>query len=306
MGNPRTIAPGSRAPSSLPRERRRGAAVSAVLLGTAVSAIGAPNAFAAASTAPSHGRTTCALAGDECQKAIAYANAHDGGAARVLAVEADVEAHGGATSRRTFDIRIQTPSGVYAIHILRNDNASSGDAVWWQSKSESQDGATSDPSAAAPHVGTTAGSPADAPRITFAAAAAAATKFATAQGLRVLEVKREKLTAAAPKDYYEVKLQLGANGEKAGTTTIWVDASAPPGSITAAQGSRLDYRDATLIAPALADANAVAAAGGGTAYKTSLQGGTWRWYWVFVRNGRAKDKVGVDAVTGVVTQVRPG
>ena len=79
---------------------------------------GAPSAFAA-SSAPTHGTTTCAIAGDECTNAIDYANANDGGGATVLAVEADTEAHGGAVTHRVFDIRMQTNNGVYNIHVYR-------------------------------------------------------------------------------------------------------------------------------------------------------------------------------------------
>ena len=120
----------------------------------------------------------------------------------------------------------------------------------------------------------------------------------------MLGVKHEQVKSSGPKDYYQVKLQLGSNGKRKGTANVWVDATSSAGTVTAASGSGLSYRDATVVSPATAEASAVTAAGGGTAYKVSLNGGKWRWYWVFVRNGSAKDKVGVDAVTGVVTQVR--
>ena len=96
----------------------------------------APAAFAS-SPAPVHGRTTCGIAGDECTNAIAYANAHDGGGAKVLAVEADTEAHGGAVKRWVFDIRVRTNKGVFVEHVLRNDGAFH-DAIWWQSRAENQ------------------------------------------------------------------------------------------------------------------------------------------------------------------------
>lgn len=297
-------------------------------------AIGAPAAFAS-SSAPTHGKTTCAIAGDECTNAMAYANANDGGGAKVLAVEADTEAHGGAVKHRVFDIRMQTNNGIFVEHVYRNDAAPYNDSVWWQSRAENQnpgggspstsqssdsspdsstsnDAGHSDSDQPANQGGSSSGSSsgsgsssaADSPRISAGQAATDATNFATTRGYQVLSVKHNQLKSSGQKDYYQVKLQLGRNGRNHGTTNIWVDATSSPGTVTAASGSGLSYRDAGVVSPATADANAVSATGGGNAYKTSIHGGKWRWYWVFVRNGSTKYKVGVDAVTGKVIQVR--
>ena len=309
-----------------------GAAVLAVA-GSGALAV-APNVFAA-SSAPTQGTTTCATAGDECSNAIAYANANDGGGANVLAVEADTEAHGGTVTRRVFDVRLQTNNGVYVEHVFRNDNAPSSDGVWWQSRAENQNpsgsstsappsnsgGSSADNSpdastsidASSPDTspdqpasqGASGSSPAsDSPQISANQAASDATSFVTSQGYQVLGVKHDQLKSSGQKDYYQVKLQLGQNGRKHGTTNVWVDATSSPGTVTAASGSGLDFRDASIVSPGTAQGNAVSATGGGTAYKTQINGGEWRWYWVFVRDGSARYKVGVAAATGKVTQVR--
>ena len=273
----------------------------------------APAAFAA-SSAPTHGKTTCQVAGDECTNAVNYANAHDGGGAKVLAVEADTEAHGGAVKRRVFDIRMQTNNGVFVEHVLRSDSTSH-DAVWWESRAENQNpnpNPNPNPSGNSPdrhdhspdHHKPGSGSVADSAKISAGQAATDATNFVTGRGYQVLGVKHDQLKSSGQKDYYQVKLQLGNNGRKHGTTNVWVDATSSPGTVTAASGSGLSYRDASIVSPATAKANAVAATGGGSAYKWNINGGKWRWYWVFVRNGSTKYKVGVDAVTGVVTQVK--
>ncbi|MHB1538083.1 MAG: hypothetical protein ACYCUM_09685 [Solirubrobacteraceae bacterium] len=298
----------------------------------------APSVFAV-SSAPTHGKTTCAVAGDECTNAIVYANAHDGGGASVLAVEADTEAHGGATTHRVFDIRMQTNNGVYDVHVYRNDAAPYSDAVWWQKLAENQhpggksgseaSGESRDHSKSSgssrDHSKSSGGSPdhskssgessssgggqtgstsSDSPQISAEQAATDATNFVTGQSREVLSVKHNQLESRGQKDYYQVKLQLGENGQKAGTTNVWVDATSSSGTVTAASGSGLSYRDPNLVSASTAQANAVKAAGGGSAYKTNINGGKWRWYWVFVRNAGTKYKVGVDAVTGVVTQMR--
>ncbi|MHB1739055.1 MAG: hypothetical protein ACYCXA_06140 [Actinomycetes bacterium] len=296
----------------------------------------APSAFAA-SSAPTHGTTTCTTAGDECSNAIAYANANDGGGARVLAVEADTAAHGGTVKHRVFDIRMQTNDGIYVAHVLRNDSATSKDGVWWQNRAENQNpsgGSTStppsgsggsspdkssspspdkssspspdkssSPSPSTPPSGSGSSSANDSPRISASQAASDATSFATSHGYQVLGVKHTQVKSNGQKDFYQVKLQLGQNGHKEGTTNVWVDATSSPGTVTAASGSGLSYRDASIVSPGTAGANAVSATGGGSVYKTSIHGGKWRWYWVFVRNGSTTSKVGVDAVTGQVTQV---
>ena len=297
------------------RRRRRALRSSAVGLGAFAVAgggllAGAPAAFAA-SSAPTHGKTTCAIAGDECTNAINYANTNDGGGATVLTVEADTEAHGGTITHRVFDIRMQTNNGVYNVHVYRNDNAPYNDAVWWQNLAENQNpgGGSGDGSGGGSGSGggeTSGGgsTSSDSPQISASQAATDATNFATGQGRQVLSVKHNQLKSQGQKDYYQVKLQLGENGRNAGTTNVWVDATSSAGTVTAASGSGLTYRDPNLVPVATAQANAVKAAGGGTAYKTNLNGGKWRWYWVFVRNGGTKYKVGVDAVTGVVTEVR--
>ena len=295
--------------------RRRALRSSAVGLGVFAVAGGgllaaAPSA-SAASSAPTHGTTTCATAGDECTNAINYANANDGGGATVLAVEADTETHGGAVTHRVFDIRMQTNDGIYNIHVYRNDNAPYSDAVWWQNLAENQNpgggsgvgsGSGSGSGGGGTNGGGSTGS--DAPQISASQAAADATNFVTGQGRQVLSVKHDQLKSQGQKDYYQVKLQLGRNDRNAGTTNVWVDATSSAGTVTAASGSGLSYRDPNLVPAATAQANAVKAAGGGSVYKTSIHGGKWRWYWVFVRNGSTKYKVGVDAVTGAVTQVR--
>ena len=304
-------------PSHAPARARRRRALrsSAVTLGALAIAggglvAGAPSALAA-SSAPTHGATTCAIAGDECTNAIDYANANDGGGATVLAVEADTETHGGTVSHRVFDIKMQTNNGVYNLTVYRNDNAPYNDAVWWQHLAENQTpgGGSNGGSGSSDGSGSGGSSSAganglDSPQISASQAATDATSFVASQGRQVLWVKHNQLKSQGQKDYYQVKLQLGANGKKAGTTNVWVDATTSTGTVTAASGSGLGYRDPNLVSAATAQANAVKAAGGGSAYKTSLNGQKWRWYWVFVRNGSTKDKVGVDAVTGAVTQVR--
>lgn len=259
----------------------------------------APSAFGA-SSAPTHGLTTCAIAGDECANAISYANAHDGGGTTVLAVEADTEAHGGTVSHRVFDIRVQTNTGVYNLHVFRNDGPPYSDGVWWQNLAENQNPGGGSGSGGGSSTSSTSSA---APQISASQAATGAVDFVSGQGRQVLWVKHNQLKSEGQKDYYQVKLQLGANGGKAGTTNVWVDATSSSGIVTAASGSGLSYRDTNLVPASTAQANAVKATGGGLVYKTSLNGGKWRWYWVFVRNGSTKYKVGVDAVTGVVTQV---
>ncbi len=276
--------------------------------------LAAAPAASAASTAPTHGTTTCAVAGDECTNAINYANANDGGGASVLAVEADTEAHGGTVTHRVFDIRMKTNNGIYSIHVYRNDNAPYSDSVWWQKLAENQNagggtsggstGGTSGGSTGGTSGGSTGATVSDSPAISATQAATDATNFVTGQGRQVLGVKHNQLKSQGQKDYYQVKLQLGENGRKSGTTNVWVDATSSAGTVTAASGSGLSYRDGNLVPAATAQANAVKAAGGGNAYKTNINGGKWRWYWVFVRNGSTKYKIGVDAVTGAVTQMR--
>ncbi len=277
-------------------------------LGVAVVAGGgllaaAPGAFAA-SSAPTHGKTTCAIAGDECTNAINYAKSHDGGSATVLAVEADTEAHGGKVTRRVFDIRMQTKDGIYDVHVYRNDNAPYSDGVWWQHLAENQNPGGGSGDGGSGGGGSTGSSGSDSPRISARQAVVDAKGFVTGQGRQVLWVKHEQLKSQGQKDYYKVKLQLGDNGRKAGTTNVLVDATSSAGTVTAASGDGLSYRDHNLVPVATARANALNAVGGGSVYKTKLNGGKWRWYWVFVRQGSTKYKVGVDAVTGVVTQAR--
>ncbi|MHB8246054.1 MAG: hypothetical protein ACYDGN_12020 [Acidimicrobiales bacterium] len=314
------------APQPVARENRHAASrVVRVAVGAAALAaagggflIGASNAIAA-SGAPTHGKTTCKIAGDECRNAIAYANRHDGGGARVLAVEADTESHGGAVKYRVFDIRIKTNRGVFVEHVYRWDGPPQSDHIWWQSRAENQgSGGRSSDSSPDTNAGNDQQSPDKSPvdkpapsgnpghntKISYSQAAADAQAFATQRGYQVLGVKHNELNADGQKDYYQVKLQLGENGRKHGTTNIWVDATSSPGTVTAASGSGLSYRDSNSVSPSTAEHNAVAAVGGGTAYKYSLHGGKWRWYWVFVRDGSTKYKIGVDAVTGIVTQMK--
>lgn len=301
-----------------------GVAKSALGVATLAMATGgvlvSASSASALSSAPAHAKTTCAIAGDECNIAIAYANAHDGGGARALSVEADTETYGGAR-HRVFDIRMQTNSGVFVVHVLRNDNVPYSDGVW-QKRAENQNpnvGSTSAPSSNAggssidESPGVSTGTDVHVPslsqssqQIIASQAAIDATDFATGRGYQVLGVKKERLNSKGQKDYYQVKLQLGQNGRKHGTMNVWIDATSPAGIVTAASGGGLRYRDLNLASPTIVQANALAATGGkGSVYKTSgLQGGKWSWYWVFVRNGSTKYKVGVDAFTGLVTQVR--
>lgn len=320
------------------------------LAGTSFVASG--SAAFASSSAPTQGKTTCTIAGDECTNAINYANTYDGGGAIVLAVEADTETHGGTVSHRVFDILMQTNNGIYSMHVYRNDSAPYLDSVWWQSLAEKQSpsgttsgsssttGSTSDNSPDTTKSSTTTttdsspdhsndqnqstttkpaddNSPdnskshnatiytSDSPKINASQAANDATSFVTAKGYQVLGTKHEKLKSKGQKDYYKVKLQLGLNGKKHGTASVWVDATSSPGTVTAVSGDGLKYRDTTIVSSSTAQANAISANGGsGTVYKTSLHGGKWRWYWVSLRVGSTKYKVGVDAVTGVVTQIR--
>ncbi|HET9071272.1 MAG TPA: hypothetical protein VFN60_05110, partial [Acidimicrobiales bacterium] len=136
---PAIPAAADRARNRRPRRALTASAVGlgAFMLGGGALASAGPAAFAS-SSAPTHGRTTCAVAGDECTNAVAYANANDGGGARVLAVEADTEAHGGAVRHRVFDIRMATKDGVYDLHVYRNDRAPYNDALWWQHLAENQ------------------------------------------------------------------------------------------------------------------------------------------------------------------------
>ncbi len=145
----------------------------------------------------------------------------------------------------------------------------------------------------------------DTPKISAAQAAIDATNFATLHSHQVLGIKHNQLTSKGQQDYYKVKVQLGINGHKHGTMTVWVDATTHAGVVTAASGSGLRYRDPSIVSQTTAQANAVSAAGGGIAYKTKIHGEKWRWYWVFVRDGSARFKVGVDGATGMVTQVLP-
>ncbi len=314
MSDPRRKGPGRPDPTTIThvRGRRAAAAAAALVAAGGASLALAPSAFAL-SSAPTHGKTTCAIAGDECTYALSYANAHDGGSATVLAVEADVETHGSSAGQPVFDVRVQTATGVYVVHVLRGDTAPANDSVWWQSRAESaptgstgSTGSTDAPDSATGSSGSSGvtASASDAPRIDASAAATLATSFAAADGRQVLGVKHEDLTSSGQKDYYTVKLQLGSNGANAGTTTVWVDATSASGTVTAAQGSGIDYRDVAVVPAATAQASAASATGGGTVYKTTLHGEKWRWYWVFVQSGGARYKVGVDAVTGTVTEVR--
>ena len=84
---------------------------------------------------------------------------------------------------------------------------------------------------------------------------------------------------------------------------MWVDATTASGTVTAASGSGLHHRDSTIVSPGTAAVNALVATSGGSVDKTSLQGGRWPWCWVFIKSGDTKLPVGVDAVSGVVTQV---
>ena len=300
----------------------------------------APSAFAA-SSAPTHGVTTCAIAGDECTNAVAYANANDGGGAKVLAVEADTEAHGGTVTHKVFDIRVQTNTGIDVVHVYRNDTSPYSDGVWWQSRAENQNpggssaggsttGSASSSADTSPDTsnsndassgntspdqpastgssstgsGSASATTTDTPRISASQAASDAMSFVSGQGHRVLGVKNSQLKSSGQKDYFQVKLQLGANGRKQGTVNVWVDATSTPGTVTAASGSGISYRYANDVSSATAQSKAVAAVGGGNAYKSNINGGKWRWYWVFVRNGSTKYKVGVAAATGMVTQIK--
>ncbi|MHB1519155.1 MAG: PepSY domain-containing protein [Acidimicrobiales bacterium] len=237
-----------------------------------------------------------------------------------------------------FDIKIQTPDGIFVEHVYRNDSAPYSDAIWWQSLAENQNPDSSPDTSSAPDASNPDSNPvdqpassdsspdtssapdasnpdsnpvdqpasssvSDSPRISSNQAIGDARTFATTRGYQVMGVKKCQVTSKGQKVYYQVKLQLGKGGRNHGTTTIWVDASSSPGTVTAAAG-QLKYRDANIVSPSTAEANAMAAVGGGSQFHpTSLHGGKWRWYWVFLSNGSVKYKVGVDAATGVVTEV---
>ncbi len=283
--------------------------------------------------------SSCSVTGvqDECNAAINYANAHYGGSGKttILKIEADTEAHGGTTTHEVFDIRLQAPNGsIYVVHVLRNEN---NDSVWWSNLAENQSATSSSTSSSTTpsstssssssgsspdHSSSTAPSSSgsspdhsssssstapssggnDTPQISASQANTIATNFAQSQGDQVLGVKHTQLNSNGQKDYYQVKLQLGSNGNKSGTVNVWVDATSSSGVVTAASGSGIQYRNPNIVSPATAQSNALATTGGGSVYKTQINGGKWKWYWVFVRNGSTKYKVGVSAASGVVTQ----
>ena len=92
---------------------------------------------------------------DECQEAVAYASTHHPGSgqARVVAVEADTETHGGSVAHRVYDVRVLAPNGTtYVEHVLRNE---AKDSVWWESVAEGQQAGS--PAGTTPPAGTTSG-----------------------------------------------------------------------------------------------------------------------------------------------------
>lgn len=250
---------------------------------------------------------TCSSTGvaDECATATAYASSHHPGSGQttVLAVEADTELHGGSVPQSVFDIRVKAPNGtIYVEHVLRSE---SSDSVWWESVAEGQNPPPQPPPPPPPPSGGGGGTA----HISASQAESAATSFVQSNfsGVGVLGVKKIQLNANAPKLYYQVKLQLGSNGRRSGTTNVWVDASTSSAVVTAVQGSGLSYRDTNVISSSAATSDAMAAIGGSdTTYNsTQLNGGKWQWYWVFVRNSAGtKYKVGIDAATGAMTQAR--
>ncbi|MDA8393132.1 MAG: hypothetical protein M0Z87_10155 [Actinomycetota bacterium] len=263
---------------------------------------------------------TCSSPGvaDECTAATNYASSHHpgSGTATVLKVEADTEYHGGSVARRVFDIRVKAPNGtIYVEHVLRNE---SSDSVWWESVAESQTsgGTTSSPPTSTPPSSPPPSSPppssssggvSNSPKISSGQAGNAAIAFVRSYwpSVGVSGVKNSQLNSNGQKDYYQVKLQLNSGGRNSGTTVVWVDATSSAAKVTAVQGSGLSYRDSSIISPATAQSNASAATGASSSYhSTQINGGKWRWYWVFLRSSSGtKYKVGVDAVTGQVTQV---
>lgn len=335
----------SAVPEGIPRPKNVGQvrAVTKLAVGMALFATTgasflalAPSA-SAASSAPTHGTSSCSIAGDECSNAISYANQYQGGGATVLAVEADTEAHSTGVTHRIFDVRIQTNSGIYVEHVYRNDSAPYNDTVWWANRAENQNqktgaGTTTSPSSgsstspdsspdssnnadannpdtkidqAASYNSSASSTSNSAQQITSVIAVARATSFVQGQGYQVLGVKRSQLNSSGQKDYFQIKLQLGLNGHMHDTANVWVDASSSAGIVTAASGGGLNYRDTFSVPILTAQSNAIAAVGGGSAFhNTKIHGDKWRWYWVFVRNGTSKYKIGVSAVTGQVTQVQ--
>ncbi len=280
----------------------------AVLLGGVLPLATAQPVWAG-SRAPLRGATTCPVAGDECAVALAYADARDGGGATVLAVEADTEAHGGTRARAVFDFRVRANDGTFNVHVYRSDRAPYRDRVWWQAHAEGgapASPAPASPAPASPALAEPAPVPAavpGAPALTEGRAVDDAVRFVTGLGYQVPAVKWAELSSTGRKDYYTVKLELAGPGEGS-TVKVWVDATSTAGTIAAARGDGLDYRDPNIVTPAAARAAAVAATGGGTAYKVRLHGEKWLWYRVSVRAGATAYEVAVDAFTAVVTQVR--
>lgn len=294
-------------PASSGLRRGRGRLQAASLGVGVVTVVGGAALPALASTAPSLSCTSNARTADACHDVSTFASAHDGGVTQVLKVEADTEAHGGTVPHHVYDIRHQACNGtIHVAHVFASDTneAANGTAesrpVWWQSTAETQSTGNAGNSGS----GSTSGSSPDHGSGNSASADTAASHAAMSYvkthwpSAAVTGVKKEHKNVNGQKDYYQVKLQL-----RHGTTNVWVDGSNSSHVVTAVQGHGLSYRDPNVITPSQAEAAAVTKMGG-TAYKASEHGSKWRWYWVFVRDGSSKHKVGVDAVTGVVTQVK--
>lgn len=303
----------------LSRAQSRGLVISGLgVAGMAAGVLGGAVPAFAGTTATTY---TCSSPGvaDECHAATTYAASHHpgSGTTTVLAVEADTEYHGGAVAHRVFDIRLRAPNGtVYVEHVLRNE---SSDSVWWESVAENQSsgGTTTlspppsspppSPPPSSPPPSSSSGSVSNAPKISSTQAGNAAIAFVRSYwpSVGVSGVKNSQLNSNGQKDYYQVKLQLESGGHNSGTTVVWVDATSSAAKVTAVQGSGLSYRNGSIISPAAAQSDASAATGATSTYSsTKINGGKWRWYWVFLRSSSGtKYKVGVDAATGQVTQV---
>ena len=303
------------ADSKIPRAKRRGLVISGLgAVGVAAGVLGSGVPAFAGTTATTY---TCSSPGvaDECHAATTYAASHHpgSGTTTVLAVEADTEYHGGTVAHRVFDIRLKAPNGtVYVEHVLRNE---SSDSVWWEGVAENQgSGGTTtstppptSPPPSSPPPSSSSGGVSDSPMISATQAGSAATAFVRSYwpSVGVSGVKNSQLNSNGQKDYYQVKRQLESRGHSSGTTVVWVDATSSAAKVTAVQGSGLSYRDSSIVSPASAQSAASAATGATSTYSsTQINGGKWRWYWVFLRSSSGtKYKVGVDAVTGQVTQV---
>ncbi len=305
----------------------------AVAGGVAVHAQARPRAQTvyACSTAP-------ATVMDDCAVAATYATANDGGASTALTAEADTERHGGTIAIAVWDIRVQTPTGIFVEHVSRQETGSGIGTVLWQSRAENQNPPAAEPTPS-PTSGATDANGGDhgsdpgtdhgggdrsperqpaqnqpgttlVPQLSATAADSVATTWVTlhTSGATVT-VRNTKTKSNDGKDYYTVKLRIAAStGGEGNGVTVWVDATTSSGTVTAVRGDGLAYSlpTSSLTTPAAADTAALAAVSASTmATPAQLQGEKWPVYQVRVRTASgAGDKVWVSAASGVITQVR--